>query len=170
MIFCSSCLPAAADAQFVECTSEQSHFIDGQTEYGNGLQEGEKLNSGNTVSFLFIFGGMEVAEEELFQRCGLFKLPVGLFQDGFVGIVQPVAFTFGYGIHGLCVELPVVDGDIGMDGAGDFDADETAAAAGVCQQVFLVAGCYKGGVASYFLDGGAVRLAQVCHGFLQQML
>ena len=30
------------------------------------------------------------------------------------------------------------------DGAGDFDADETAAAAGVCQQVFLVAGCYKG--------------------------
>ena len=56
-------------------------------------------------------------------------------------------FTFGYGIHGLCVELPVVDGDIGMDGAGDFDADETAAAAGVCQQVFLVSGCYKGGVA-----------------------
>ncbi len=114
--------------------------------------------------------GWKWAEEELFQRCGLFKLPVGLFQDGFVGIVQPVAFTFGYGIHGLCVELPVVDGDIGMDGAGDFDADETAAAAGVCQQVFLVAGCYKGGVASYFLDGGAVRLAQVCHGFLQQML
>ena len=70
----------------------------------------------------------------------------------------------------MCVELPVVDGDIGMDGAGDFDADETAAAAGVCQQVFLVAGGYKGGVASYFLDGGAVRLAQVCHGFLQQML
>ena len=112
-------------------------------------QEGENLHRGHPVSFLFIFGGMEVAEEELFQRCGLFKLPVGLFQDGFVGIVQPVAFTFGYGIHGLCVELPVVDGDIGMDGAGDFDADETAAAAGVCQQVFLVAGGYKGGVASY---------------------
>ena len=95
MIFCSSCLPAAADAQFVECTSEQSHFIDGQPVFGLGLQEGENLHRGHPVSFLFIFGGMEVAEEELFQRCGLFKLPVGLFQDGFVGIVQPVAFTFG---------------------------------------------------------------------------
>ena len=37
MIFCSSCLPAAADAQFVECTSEQSHFIDGQPVFGLGL-------------------------------------------------------------------------------------------------------------------------------------
>jgi len=61
MIFCSSCLPAAADAQFVECTSEQSHFIDGQPVFGLGLQEGENLHRGHPVSFLFIFGGMEVA-------------------------------------------------------------------------------------------------------------
>ena len=40
----------------------------------------------------------------------------------------------------------------------------------MCRESCLVAGGYKGGVASYFLDGGAVRLAQVCHGFLQQML
>lgn len=60
MIFCSSCLPAAADAQFVECTSEQSHFIDGQPVFGLGLQEGENLHRGHPVSFLFIFGGMEV--------------------------------------------------------------------------------------------------------------
>lgn len=63
MIFCSSCLPAAADAQFVECTSEQSHFIDGQPVFGLGLQEGENLHRGHPVSFLFIFGGMEVACE-----------------------------------------------------------------------------------------------------------
>ena len=170
MIFCSSCLPAAADAQFVECTSEQSHFIDGQPVFGLGLQEGENLHRGHPVSFLFIFGGMEVAEEELFQRCGLFKLPVGLFQDGFVGIVQPVAFTFGYGIHGLCVELPVVDGDIGMDGAGDFDADETAAATGVGQQVLLVAGADEGGIPPHLTDGAAVGFAQVGNRFLQQML
>ena len=60
MIFSSSCLPAAADAQFVECTSEQSHFIDGQPVFGLGLQEGENLHRGHPVSFLFIFGGMEV--------------------------------------------------------------------------------------------------------------
>lgn len=62
MIFCSSCLPAAADAQFVECTSEQSHFIDGQPVFGLGLQEGENLHRGHPVSFLFIFGGMEVVK------------------------------------------------------------------------------------------------------------
>lgn len=64
MIFCSSCLPAAADAQFVECTSEQSHFIDGQPVFGLGLQEGENLHRGHPVSFLFIFGGMEVDDDD----------------------------------------------------------------------------------------------------------
>ena len=106
----------------------------------------------------------------MFQRRNLLKFAVALPQNSLIFIIQPVTFLLIKQCHGLCIELAVVDGEISIDGAGDLNADETAAAAGVCQQVFLVAGCYKGGVASYFLDGGAVRLAQVCHGFLQQML
>ena len=83
-----------------------------------------------------------MAVEELFQWGELFKFPVRPLQDGFIGIIQPVALTFGYGIQSLCIELAVVDGDICIDGAGDLNADETAAAAGVCQQVFLVSGCW----------------------------
>ena len=81
-----------------------------------------------------------MAVKELFQWGELFKFPVRPLQDGFIGIIQPVALTFGYGIQSLCIELAVVDGDICIDGAGDLNADETAAAAGVGQQVLLVAG------------------------------
>ena len=170
MIFCSSCLPAAADAQFVECTSEQSHFIDGQPVFGLGLQEGENLHRGHPVSFLFIFGGMEVAEEELFQRCGLFKLPVGLFQDGFVGIVQPVAFTLHDVVHGLGIELAIIDSDVCLDRAGHFDANETAASRRVGQQVFQIAGPDEGGIAAHFLNSTTVGLSQVGNRFLQEVL
>ena len=68
-----------------------------------------------------------MAVEELFQWGELFKFPVRPLQDGFIGIIQPVALTFGYGIQSLCIELAVVDGDICIDGAGDLNADETAA-------------------------------------------
>ena len=64
--------------------------------------------------------------KELFQWGELFKFPVRPLQDGFIGIIQPVALTFGYGIQSLCIELAVVDGDICIDGAGDLNADETA--------------------------------------------
>ena len=68
-----------------------------------------------------------MAVKELFQWGELFKFPVRPLQDGFIGIIQPVALTFGYGIQSLCIELAVVDGDICIDGAGDLNADETAA-------------------------------------------
>jgi hypothetical protein len=46
-----------------------------------------------------------MAVEELFQWGELFKFPVRPLQDGFIGIIQPVALTFGYGIQSLCIEL-----------------------------------------------------------------
>ena len=69
-----------------------------------------------------------MAVEELFQWGELFKFPVRPLQDGFIGIIQPVTLTFGYGIQSLRIELAVVDGDIRIDGTGDLNADETAAA------------------------------------------
>ena len=69
-----------------------------------------------------------MAVEELFQWGELFKFPVRPLQDGFVGIIQPVTLTFGYGIQSLRIELAVVDADIRIDGTGDLNADETAAA------------------------------------------
>lgn len=74
--------------------------------------------------------------EELFQGACLFKFPVGLLQDGFVLVVQPITFSAADGIHGLCIELLVVDGEIGADRRRYLDADETAAAGGVGQQSF----------------------------------
>ena len=68
-----------------------------------------------------------MAVEELFQWGELFKFPVRPLQDGFIGIIQPVTLTFGYGIQSLRIELAVVDGDIRIDGTGDLNADETAA-------------------------------------------
>lgn len=111
-----------------------------------------------------------MAVKELFQWGELFKFPVRPLQDGFIGIIQPVALTFGYGIQSLCIELAVVDGDICIDGAGDLNADETAAATGVGQQVLLVAGADEGGIPPHLPDGAAVGFAQVGNRFLQQML
>ena len=105
----------------------------------------------------------------MFQWSRLFKLLIALLQNGFVGVVQPVAFTLRNGSHGLGIELAVVDGDVGVDGTGYFDADEAATAAGIGQQVFLIAGAYEGGVAAYLLNGGSIRFSQVDYGFLQQM-
>lgn len=65
--------------------------------------------------------------------------------------------------------MAVVDSDVGVDGTGYFDTDEAATAAGIGQQVFLIAGTYEGGVAAYLLNGGSIRFSQVGYGFLQQM-
>lgn len=55
-------------------------------------------------------------------------------------------------------------------GRSDLNADETAAATGVGQQVLLVAGADEGGIPPHLTDGAAVGFAQVGNRFLQQML
>lgn len=64
------------------------------------------------MPLLILFCRAEMAVEELFQWGELFKFPVRPLQDGFIGIIQPVALTFGYGIQSLRIELAVVDADI----------------------------------------------------------
>ena len=53
------------------------------------------------MPLLILFCRTEMAVEELFQWGELFKFPVRPLQDGFIGIIQPVALTFGYGIQSL---------------------------------------------------------------------
>ena len=110
-----------------------------------------------------------MAVEELFQWGELFKFPVRPLQDGFIGIIQPVTLTFGYGIQSLRIELAVVDADIRIDGTGDLNADETAAATGVGQQVLLVAGGDERGVSAHLEHGIGVWLAHVDHRLLEDM-
>ena len=107
--------------------------------------------------------------KQLLQGAGLLELTIRLLQDGLVLIVQPVAFALIDGVYGLCIELLIVDGDIRFDGSRHFDANETAATAGVGEQIFLVAGTYERGVTAYLLDGVSVRFPQVGNRFLQQM-
>lgn len=62
------------------------------------------------MPLFILFCRAEMAVEELFQWGELFKFPVRPLQDGFIGIIQPVTLTFGYGIQSLRIELAVVDG------------------------------------------------------------
>ena len=80
------------------------------------------------------------AVEDLFQWGGLFKFPVRPLQDGFIGIIQPVTLTFGYGIQSLRIELAVVDGDIRINRCSHFDTDKTAASRRIGQNILAV-GC-----------------------------
>lgn len=96
--------------------------------------------------------------------------PVVLLYDCFVSVVQPVAFTLHDVVHGLGIELVIIDSDVCLDRTGHFDADETATSRRVGQQVFQIAGPDEGGIAAHFLNSGTVGLSQVGNRFLQEVL
>lgn len=106
--------------------------------------------------------------EQLLDRADLFEFPVGFFQDSFIRIVKPVTFAVAYRLHGLCIELTVVDCYVCVDGGRHFHTDKTTAAAAVRQQVFVVARSDERGIPAYFLNAAPVGLAQVGDRFLQR--
>ena len=170
MIKCSPLRLSVWDVQLAERTSESRYPVDGELVSCVLLQLAENLHGGQPFALFLFLRGLEMAEEKLLQRVHSLEFPVVFLHDGFVGIVQPIAFALQDVVHGLGVELAIIDADVCPDGAGHFDADETAASRRVGQQVFQVAGPDKGGVAAHFLDGGAVGLSQVGNRFLQEML
>ena len=111
-----------------------------------------------------------MAKEKFFQWVYPLEFPVVLLYDCFVSVVQPVAFTFHDVVHGLGIELEIIDSDVCLDRAGHFDANETAASRRVGQQVFQIAGPDEGGIAAHFLNSGTVGLSQVGNRFLQEVL
>ena len=101
MIFVSPVSSPVADSELVKCTPKVGYFADRQSVLGLFLKEGEDFHRSHPCAFLFFLRRAEMAEEKLFQRGGLLEFLVGLLQNGFVAVVQPVAFSFGDGTHGL---------------------------------------------------------------------
>ena len=111
----------------------------------------------------------EILVEELLYRRYFLKLFVVLRHQALFVAVEPVAFAAIEGVHGLGVELFVMDGATHVDRCGYFDADETTAARCVGEQVFMVAGADERGVTAQFLHGTGVRKTGVDHGLLEDM-
>ena len=108
--------------------------------------------------------------KKLFYRTYLLEFTISFLQNSLVFIIKPVTFPFLEGVHRLRIELPVVYRHIRINGCHHFDAHKTAAAAGVRQQVFVIARPDERSIAAHLLDTASVRLAQVGDRLLQQVL
>lgn len=106
--------------------------------------------------------------EQLLNRTDLLEFPVIFFQNGFILVIKPVSFAAAYRLHGLCIQLAVVYRHVRINGGSHFHAYKTAAAAAVCQQVFVVARPDERSIPPYLLDTASVGLAQVGNGFCRR--
>ena len=155
--------------QLPERTPELRYLIDSQFITCLRLQITQDLHGGQPLAFLFFRHRTKITMEQLFQRAYLLKFTVRLFQNLLVILVQPVTLSFIDGFHRLRVKLFVINSDVRADRSRHFDTDKTAAAAGVGQQIFLIARADKRSVTTHFADSVAVRFTQVGNRFLQQM-
>lgn len=89
-----------------------------------GMQVFQYLHRRHPFSLFFLFRQAKVRMEQLLDRADLLEFPVGFFQDCFIRIVKPVTFAATYRLHGLCIELPVVDCYVCVDGGRHFHADK----------------------------------------------
>lgn len=106
--------------------------------------------------------------EQLLNRTDLLEFPVIFFQNGFILVIKPVSFAAAYRLHGLCIQLAVVYRHVRIDGGSHFHTYKTAAAAAVCQQVFVVARPDERSIPPYLLDTASVGLAQIGNGFCRR--
>ena len=84
----------------------------------------------------------------MLQRRNLLKFAVALPQNSLIFIIQPVTFLLIKQCHGLCIELAVVYGDMGINGSGHLDTDKATASRGVGEQILLIAGADESGIAA----------------------
>ena len=170
MIKCSPVRFLVEDVQLAERASESCYPVDGQLIPRFLLQVVENLHGCEPFAFFALLRATEMAKEKFFQWVCPLEFPVVLLYDCFVSVVQPVAFTLHDVVHGLGIELAIIDSDVCLDRAGHFDANETAASRRVGQQVFQIAGPDEGGIAAHFLNSTTVGLSQVGNRFLQEVL
>ena len=170
MIKCSPVRFLVEDVQLAERAPESCYPVDGQLIPRFLLQVVENLHGCEPFAFFALLRATEMAKEKFFQWVCPLEFPVVLLYDCFVSVVQPVAFTLHDVVHGLGIELAIIDSDVCLDGAGHFDANETAASRRVGQQVFQIAGPDEGGIAAHFLNSTTVGLSQVGNRFLQEVL
>ena len=114
-------------------------------------------------------GNAEIVVEQLLFGRYLFEIVVVFRHNPFVRLVEPIAFAVVQFVHGLGIKLVVVYRAVGVYCFRHFYADEPATAAGVGQQVLLVAGGDERGVSAHLEHGIGVWLAHVDHRLLEDM-
>ena len=126
-----------------------AEFVDADAAHGGRIGQAEGavyLRGGQEETFGVGSGEGVDPVEDFFGRMETVEVGIVLLQGGFFLLVHPDAFTVGDEVLELGKELVVVHG-AAVYGVGDFDAEKTAAAGGVVEQLELVAGTDEGGEA-----------------------
>ena len=94
---------------FVQDAAEMDDFGGRQIKEFFVLQASQYFNGKELLSFLCGFGGTEELQKQLLCRNLYLKFFVGFHQNGFFVRIKPVAFASLYFVHGLGIQLVVVD-------------------------------------------------------------
>lgn len=121
------------------------------------LEELEYFDGGQVLAFFIVDRGAEVLVEELFFQGYLLELGVAFGCFGFFFFREPVALTGTQGGYGLGVKLGMIYRVAVVDGALDFYAEVTATSGWIGQQVEVVAGSDKGGIAFQYTGAAFER-------------
>ena len=129
-------------------------------------------DDGGGQPFGFFVGGgrTKVAIEELLFGGHLLEFTIVFGHNPFVCPVEPIPFSAIQFVHGLRIKLSVVYRTGGVYHSCHFDADETAAARRVGEQVLLIARGDERGITAHFEHGVGIRLAHGHHRFLEDVL
>ena len=133
---------------FLQYPSEYIHSLGGQRDGAVPAQAVQYFGRRQPFSLLVISGNAEIVVEQLLFGRYLFEIVVVFRHNPFVRLVEPIAFAVVQFVHGLGIKLVVVYRAVGVYCFRHFYADEPATAAGVGQQVLLVAGGVTGRGAS----------------------
>ena len=140
MVYGSGLGSFGGDLVFVQDAAEMDDFGGRQIKEFFLLQAAQYFNGKELLSFLCGFGGTEELQKQLLCWYLYLKFFVGFRQDSLFGGLKPVAFASLYFIHGLGIQLVVVDLPTVIDGTGKADADEPPATRGVGQHIVVVTG------------------------------
>ena len=154
---------------FLQYPSEYIHSLGGQRDGAVPAQAVQYFGRRQPFSLLVISGNAEIVVEQLLFGRYLFEIVVVFRHNPFVRLVEPIAFAVVQFVHGLGIKLVVVYRAVGVYCFRHFYADEPATAAGVGQQVLLVAGGDERGVSAHLEHGIGVWLAHVDHRLLEDM-
>lgn len=155
---------------FLQYPSEYVYPLGRQRDGAVPAQAVQYFGRRQPFSLLVISGNAEIVMEQLFFGRFLFEIVVAFGHNPLVRLVEPVAFAVVQFVHGLGIKLVVVYRTVGLYGLRHFYTDEAAAAAGVGQQVFLVAGGDERGVPAHLEHGIGIGLSHVDYRFLEDML
>ena len=131
---------------FVQDAAEMDDFGGRQIKEFFLLQAAKYFNGKELLSFLCGFGGTEELQKQLLCWYLYLKFFVGLRQDSLFRTLKPVAFASLYFMHGLGIQLVVVDLLTIIDGTCKANTDEPPATRGVGKHIVVVTGGDKRGI------------------------